>query len=396
MNGLGLNAALGQVNKRRSYDLGLMSNQLQNKQLQQQQLDEQVNNINKIRDSAINQVKTLVDQADIKGTPRDQLKPAIASIVGPIHQTLQVAEANGLPVNTKLFQSQVESILNQPTPEQVNQAAASREGTIANAKANPIPVASDTSPTGRTYMKPSDAVNQPAPAPQAPTTNIIMPAEKIVNEGERRATGVYGEEVGKAAALRDKLATEGMNQNVQLDRIKLALERGAITGLGAETVSNLVSMASTLGIDVPENISESEVIRRVQGEMALRARNPESGLGLTGNTSNKDLSFLKSVVPGLQQSKQGNIAIIDLNQRLNKMKMDMSQYQQSVIAQNGGSIPLNLESKMMEYANNYQFFNKDEKSQLEALANIKENPAPDNVPEDVWNSMTPEEQSLWK
>lgn len=394
-------SALNQVNTRRNYELGMGQNNLSAQSQQRDALNKQVEQINKIKDAALMQSKSIIDQIDAGNKSREEAKPAISTILGPVHQTLQMAEAQGIipQGSTKLFESQGNSLFTAPTPDQLIAQKAKEKGAIAGAEApykTPVEVADPNSPTGISYQTPTGSIGQPAPAPVAPTTNIIMPTEKIVNKGEEAATTTYGAEVGKKASLRDNLASEGATQNVQLNRIKLALERGAITGLGAETLSEVVSAASTLGMDIPQGIAESEVIRRIQGEMALRARNPESGLGLTGNTSNKDLSFLKSVVPGLQQSKQGNLAIIDLNIRLNKMKQDIAQYQASIISQHGGSIPLDIESKILDYTNDYQFFSKEEKSQIDALSKVGEIEKPDNVDQIIWDNMRDEDKLLWK
>ena len=53
-----------------------------------------------------------------------------------------------------------------------------------------------------------------------------------------------------------------------------------------------------------------EVFNAMSSIAALRLRNPESGLGLTGNTSDRDLSFLQSAVFGLKQTEEANIILL--------------------------------------------------------------------------------------
>ena len=101
--------------------------------------------------------------------------------------------------------------------------------------------------------------------------------------------------------------------------------------------------------------------------MALRLRNPTSGLGLTGSTSNKDLDFLKASVPGLQRSEAGNIKIIEYTKRVNQFKRNVAAEQGRLIAENGGKVPGDLDTKISQFINNYQFFSDEERAELEQI-----------------------------
>ena len=185
--------------------------------------------------------------------------------------------------------------------------------------------------------------------------------------GENAATKKFGEGVGGRADARAQAGFEGLNQNVQLDRILIAMESGAETGAGQEAILNLKNLGQSMfGLEFGDDVGEQEVIRKVSNEMALRLRNPESGLGLTGNTSNKDLQFLKDSVIGLSRTPQGNLMIIDFMKRQNQMKVAVSQEQDRIIAENKGVIPNNLDAQLMEYVNNYEFFTEGEREKIEA------------------------------
>ena len=203
--------------------------------------------------------------------------------------------------------------------------------------------------------------------PQFQQTINTAPAN--VNRLEQKAAEIVGGGLGERANKRVMAGFEGVNQNVELDRVKLALARGAGTSLGEEQLLDLKSLGVTMGLDVGDldKMSEQETIRTVSNKMALRLRNPESGMGLTGNTSNKDLQFLKSSVVGLNRTRQGNIKVIDLMQRYNKMSMDVANYQQQIIAQNNGAPPADLDTKLMDYVNDYQILTPDEKTEIELL-----------------------------
>ena len=114
-------------------------------------------------------------------------------------------------------------------------------------------------------------------------------------------------------------------------------------------------------------MTEQELIRTVSNEMALRLRNPESGLGLTGNTSNKDLDFLKASVVGLGRTEQGNFIIIDMMQRFNALRIKAADEQQRIIDANNGVVPLDLDKKVMDFVNKQEFLTPTEKKEIELL-----------------------------
>jgi hypothetical protein len=186
------------------------------------------------------------------------------------------------------------------------------------------------------------------------------------NQVSKEAAKVRGKGVGERLNKRQQNAEEGINQNFRLSMVENAITKGADTGFGAETMLNLKSIAQTLGIP---NIDTSgqELIRKVSNEMALRLRNPESGLGLTGNTSNKDLQFLKDSVVGLGRTEQGNLKIIDAMRKLNQFKVDLYKEQERIINDNNGQIPADIDKRLVQFANSYQMFTPEEKAEIANL-----------------------------
>ena len=200
-------------------------------------------------------------------------------------------------------------------------------------------------------------------------------AENLKSPYLESAEQKRGEGAGKAISDVNNMAREAINQNARLDTVMNALTKGSGTGLGKETIMKLRSLGKTFGLDTGD-LSGQELIRSIQGEMALRARNPESGLGLTGNTSNRDLEFLKSIVPGLEITEQGNIAIINSLKKINKMKIDLARYQGKLIKENGGKMPMDLETKMLDYANAYEIFTEEERKRMGDMAGSQSGSAP--------------------
>jgi hypothetical protein len=217
--------------------------------------------------------------------------------------------------------------------------------------------------------------------------------------------------LGKSRAERhDKriaAAEEGISQNRDLDRVALALSRGAQTGGGEEFLLDLKQFGNTfLGLDLDDAAREGEVIRKVSNEMALRLRNPDSGLGLTGNTSNKDLDFLKASVLGLSRSEGGNLLIIRFMKRKNQLKQDIVAEQARLVQANGGKLPANLDTQLIKFVNDYEFFTPGEQQEIETIlgnqrqadlaAGVPQSAVDDGVTAAMWNVFTPEAKELYQ
>ncbi len=85
------------------------------------------------------------------------------------------------------------------------------------------------------------------------------------------------------------------------------------SGRFAKSTLELRKLGAALGLEVDlSKVQDSEVLEAVSNELALRLRNPESGGGLTGNTSDKDLRFLRDSVPGLAKTPRGNAILIKM------------------------------------------------------------------------------------
>ena len=67
--------------------------------------------------------------------------------------------------------------------------------------------------------------------------------------------------------------------------------------------------------------------------------------------------------------------------RKNQMRIDLADEQARLIEENDGQIPANLDSKLLEFANDYNLFNSAERRVLEKMNSDR-----------VLEGLTPEEQ----
>jgi hypothetical protein len=186
-------------------------------------------------------------------------------------------------------------------------------------------------------------------------TGEVAPYSKplVTVEGskfESSASKAYGEKIGGQAAARDEQAHATFADDANLNRIELAMARGARTGYGENIILDIRGALETIGfMDMPEGAQESEVIRSIGNLLALRLRNPKSGLGLTGNTSNKDLGFLMDSVAGINRSEGGNLLLIKSAKKLNEFKRAIAAEQARIIGEADGDIPLTLSSQLLKF-----------------------------------------------
>ena len=122
------------------------------------------------------------------------------------------------------------------------------------------------------------------------------------------------------------------------------------TGLGQNAINQAKRVLDTLGVET-EGLAEAQYFESITNKMALILRNPDSGLGLTGSTSNRDLSFLKASVPGLGKTPEGNMLILRAYEKVHNYKKAVIDEQNRLIEENGGIAPMNLDAQLSKFAN---------------------------------------------
>lgn len=86
-----------------------------------------------------------------------------------------------------------------------------------------------------------------------------------------------------------------------------------------------------------EQVGKAEAATTIVNQMALKLRNPESGLGMPGAMSDKDLSFLKQSVVGLETTPEGRKLIIDLTRRAANRRLEVARLADEFYYQNDNS-----------------------------------------------------------
>jgi hypothetical protein len=159
-------------------------------------------------------------------------------------------------------------------------------------------------------------------------------------------------DIRAANKKRSEAFSSAANLRGKLDTMKELLDSGLQTGALATVSKTAKGLAQYLFPNTPiDGLAEAEVFTALSNQLALLVRNPESGMGLPGATSNADLTFLKESVPGLQKSKEGNLMLIEVYRKTYDFQKSMVQEQARLISENGGVPPLDMEARMVEFVN---------------------------------------------
>ena len=160
---------------------------------------------------------------------------------------------------------------------------------------------------------------------------ILKPEVSITNVGETAKEKKAGEAVGTAYGDIFSKSVAGADaareQNLQLAQLDYLANQVNFQGPGAEAFLTIKKAATAFGVDpeslgITDDTAPAQAFKALSNQLALRLRNPESGLGLTGNTSDRDITFLKSLVPQLTNTAGGNKLIIDIWRKVNNRRIE--------------------------------------------------------------------------
>lgn len=129
----------------------------------------------------------------------------------------------------------------------------------------------------------------------------------------------FAEEAGRV----NEAARNAREMITNAERMSEALMNPDVyTGFAGETINRLKQAAKSLGIDV-SGVGDAEVARAIGNQMALQLRNPSGGAGMPGALSDRDREFLVAMVPGLQNTREGNQLLLDYMKRVSRRNIEV-------------------------------------------------------------------------
>ena len=166
----------------------------------------------------------------------------------------------------------------------------------------------------------------------------LKPSSPLVSVNTGATESEFAKQLGKVQGAQygdiQTAAISAQQQIQQAESLMLLLDEGVRTGRIESLSLPARQLAASLGIEV-EGVPEQETFRALTNQLALRLRNPDSGMGLTGNTSNMDVRFLKESVPGLEKTPEGNRLLLELFLQVQRRKIVEANLAEQYAERNG-------------------------------------------------------------
>ncbi|MCZ4330780.1 hypothetical protein [Castellaniella denitrificans] len=170
----------------------------------------------------------------------------------------------------------------------------------------------------------------------------------------------------------DDLSTQAQSAQQMLGLLDLAqvgLDSGVRTGSLGSAEQAVRQMALTMGVGNADKIAGGELLTAVQNRMALLMRSPDSGMGLPGAVSDRDLNFLKESNIGLDRSPEGNRLMVDAFRKLEKRKLDIAKLADEYVQKNG-RLDAGFNQIARQYADENPMFPQKEPDRAQQLNDI--------------------------
>ena len=173
---------------------------------------------------------------------------------------------------------------------------------------------------------------------------------------------VFNREMDKKAAAdffkMQNVAETAQKSLLDLDAAEQIIASGLYTGAGGEAYHNLIRRPlAALGISGGEYVAAGELLQKIQNEMALVMRSPDSGMGLPGSASDKDIQFLKDAQIGLGRSPEANMKFIDMARKVKQRQIDVANMASEYINQNG-KLDQQFYLKLRQWSNENSMFDE--------------------------------------
>lgn len=170
---------------------------------------------------------------------------------------------------------------------------------------------------------------------------------------DMKGAGAWETESAKLFAKRyDEMTTQAAKAQEMLglyDIAAQALDSGLRTGAMGSGEQALRQFGVYLGIGDADKVAGGELLSAVTNRMALMMRNPDSGMGMPGAVSDRDLTFLKEAQIGLDRSPEGNRQMLEAFRKIEQRKIEIAQLADQYIMEHGRMDP-SFNQYVREYA----------------------------------------------
>ena len=194
---------------------------------------------------------------------------------------------------------------------------------------------------------------------RSPIKESVPPATTVTVNGEKIPPGL----VDAATKYSDQADTQ-LNQVNELVQFR-EMAKDAETGLLTPITLPIKAAFQSIGVTLDDQLPLLQAMQAQQNQMALKLRNPQSGFGLTGNTSNQDVIFLKQSVAGIEKTPEANRAILTILMAKQRREGNLNALKSDYIWQNGTL--KGWDAVRQNYINSHAFFTPEETDWINSL-----------------------------
>ena len=181
---------------------------------------------------------------------------------------------------------------------------------------------------------------------KAGATNVTVGTEKGFDK-------TVGEGYGKRFLEVQDSAQAAQRALNALDVMEQAMsDPGFYSGAASGSVASLKRYANALGLPGAEGVDSIETFSALSKQAALDAMGGSLGSGF----SNADRDFVTGQVPALENSPQGNRALIGIQRKLNERKQDIAKLARQYASQNDGRIDGGFDDYLTQWAEKNPLF----------------------------------------
>lgn len=164
--------------------------------------------------------------------------------------------------------------------------------------------------------------------------------QAVEGRGSNKYDEAYDSQLAKTnVELDSKIATNAERARGDLQTIgrltQYVNDPRVTQGKHAEAVLWMKQIGQALGIKGIEGVQDTEAMRALTNELALKMRNTADGEGMPGALSDNDLKFLKQSTVSIENTPGANLKILEMARRVAQRKLDLETWRQEYVSQKG-------------------------------------------------------------
>lgn len=171
--------------------------------------------------------------------------------------------------------------------------------------------------------------------------STTMPKKDVPKEEMEKATaGETGKFLAKEQDNLNMAADAAAQLQGQLATLKQLYQTPNMPeGQLGEGIQSLRSGLKSLGVEVGPEVGAGDLAGAIAGKLALTTRTADGNNLMPGAMSNYEQQVLRSLVPGLQSTQEGRLALIDFMNEAMKTRMRFAQEANKMAEENRGILP---------------------------------------------------------